>query len=368
MPGDNDAPLVASLRHRKLEPSVSVTPAQADSALSRVMQYYDLGIYADALQDLGLTGYKKAEILADIALDEDQKPGSRMRALKELDILLDRNVEASGYKRHSKAEATVPGLGSVTVSLTAISESRRVADMFKQGLGKDSLPLYAEDISKHTLCTDELDATIANPERLTKETPSDSDGKEKVEGAAPSNGNDQTIGGLTGANEDSDGPSVVGGSGGRADDPPAAQGVATPPTNVFCQSIGSTTEGDRRRHIGHWPPSAFVPGGGVTGVPRGADPFTYGQESCVSYEEARRLAKCAVNEGIARSECSPENARRIEAETNEALHKAEREREDRTRGRGITTRRVGPIPMFEIVQGGRTEADQVLGSDGSESR
>lgn len=364
-----------TLSLRRSKPvDLGITQNQTDSALGRVMQYYDLGSYADALEDIGLSGRKMAEIRAVIAMDEDQKPGVRMRALSELERLLDRNVEAGGYKKHGKAKATIPGVGSVTVSTTAIRESQRIADMFKQGLGNDSLPLYAPDLNQPTQSTKMIEGSIANSEghqvqTAIKENVSEDQPKEQAEGTASSNLSVSADGGHEGSDEGSPGTasgteSKQGGTGLS----PHVAGDSSQPTSPFCQSTGRSAEGDRWRHIGHWRPSAFVPGGGVTGVPRGSDPFTYGQESCISFEEARRLAKCAVNEGIIGSEHSPGETARVETETNQALHKAESDRDDNTRGRSITSRRVGPVTMYEVVQGGHEEADQVLSGDGSQPR
>ena len=319
------------------------------------MQYYDLGQYADALEDLGLTGRRMAEIRAEIAIDPDMKPAIRMRALRELEQLLDRNVEAGGFKHTGQAKRSVPGVGSITVSLTAVSESQRVADMFKQGLGKDSLPLYAPDMNKPSLTNEDISGAIANNMARPKEVKNETGTESETEGRPAGDGGCGPQQAATGEAVYGDGGEAVGVGAGGETATSATEGVTAEPANKFCESIGESAEGTRHRHIGHWPPSAFVPGGGITGVPKGADPFTYGQESCVSFEEARRLAKCSVNEGIAGREREPAALDRIAKETNEALHQAEKQRRDSTRGRSITSRKIGPIPMYELVQGGSEE-------------
>lgn len=320
----------------------NVTQSQADSALNQVLEYYDLGEYAEGLQSFHLSGKKKAEILAEIAVSGT--PTQRMQALRDLDRLLDRNMKAGGYIQQGSASKEVDGV-TVTSTFVGIREASRVSKMLRNGLGNDSFPLYAKDEKHVPILTSEKDKCVANPTNPTNEK-GDNNGKSQVEDTKeeqPENDRSNHIEIGTAAAGCTKGG--LGSSDSRCNDEDAG-----PSTPVFCEPFSTADDSRRHRHIGHFPPCTHVPGGGVTGVPPGADPYTYGEKECVSVEEARRLAQRSSNEGFSEDELRRSAiARDNERAADETIRKTKEEGDSRQRGRSITTSRVGGVLMYDVV-------------------
>lgn len=331
--------------------NVNLTQSQADKNLTRVMKFYDLGAYVDGMEAQGLSAQERIEILASIAKNSE-KESQRRGAIRDLDRILDRNVEASGNRQHGHATKQLDDGTRITVSLSAIAEVSKVARLFDDGLGQDSLPLYREDLSNKEPTQQEKNKLVANPSGETQgahDATKDQDSPE-VESPtkSPCEGSSQQR--PSGQDGECAEPNADGNPGGDQ----GSEGVQSDhgsDKSAFCQPLSELVEGSRQRHLGHFPPSTFVPGGGITGVPDGANPYTYGEERCITTEESRRLAKRAVNEGMDSREVADASESSSDYEYETEIANAKREAASVRQGKPIVTRKLGPITVLDVVQG-----------------
>jgi len=327
-----------------------VVPAGDNGAdASIVEEFYDLGAYARGREEHGLSGYKVSEILAGIAMSPDSSPSEKMRAIAAHTRLLDRLTKAAGLQQQAKATLSLPGGLHLSVTTTAVQEVGRVSGLLAKGMHTDKSPLYSKAKPVVPVLPDEIDKVIANEGGGKPEQRETRDVKDEVRSAKEAEG-------ATEGSPVPDAGDCVQGDGGRDGGPGDDEGSASPSAARFCESTGSGSEGFR--HIGHFAPIVYVPGGGLTGVPNGANPFSYGQERCISVEEARRLVQRAHYEGLP-PRVGDDTESTVSGDAAKAIEEARRT-EVRPTGSPTKMLSVGPIPMFQTVWG-RPEEDQQAG-------
>jgi hypothetical protein len=303
-----------------------------------------------------MTAKKAYETLAEVAVIG--KPGERIRAVKEIFNRLDKNIALTGKSVTGKASKTLPDGSRVSVSVTGVVAVQDLQKLFDSGLGSDGFPLYSPDLKERKPVPSEIDGLIVNPESGDSNGVQDTKSQETSESSSSSRPAPSSDGETPQRSGRDGGEAEIGGT---EEDSGPDLGCAEP-------SLGEPADGDGRggvleslstitgeridRHIGHFPPCGHVPGGGVTGVPNGADAFEYGRDRCIQIEEARRLARSSTSEGTDEQTLADDAAAECAAEETISFGTQKHKEESAGGGRPIQVREIGPISVFDLVRRG----------------
>jgi len=416
----------AILKRTKVHGDHDFEQEKLDADLASVLEFYDLGEHAKGIKEYGFTARKRSEILAQIAM-HGESPNHRMQAIRQLERILDRNMEVSGHRRKGIVTQDLGGGAHARMTIDAIGQVNRVTRLLHQGLGKDTLPLYTVDDSEKEPTQSELDELVS-ANRLSDDTKPISEGLHRANFNGSSDPvNSQSEGkdegkrdgkscetkrirfrakgktknkrrkkrsGTRGSKtkkgsctvekddkekdrqshqEDSGSGRRRPGACGPNEDREAAAGYPTGESSQnqpgtcypggieedasggrdrgresdsqkYCEPLGERIEGEEQlRHLGHFPPCVHVPGGGLTGVPEGVDPYRYGESWTVDIETSRRLSKCSTNEGFPTGDSDG-----IHEDFGQEIEKGR----DQAgfRGKATEAKRIGPVVVFDVVR------------------